>query len=387
MELRPLSDDELFVRYIRYAFRPQDGPDLPDDWQESMDPPIEEFGLYGADEAPVSVCSYYTFDTQLRGVRFDVSGISTVATPPEHRRQGYVAEMLRQLVDATRDTHPISALWPFEYPFYRKYGWAQCSTYVEWTAPPAALHAAASDGSGAFRRVEADDWALLDAVHERAVADTALGVSHTEDWWRERVFRGWREDPYVYVYEEDGEPRAYLSYSVLGDEERTLQVRTHAATEGYVGQLLGFLANHDSQVAQVRFTTAREFDLLARVEDPRELTCEVKPGPMVRLEDVPRTLDAIDYAADGSVTVTLSDPLFDREDTYSLVVADGHATCEPTAEPPDATLELGAFSQLVVGHREAATLADADELDADPATVKTLGALFPGTGPYLREGF
>jgi predicted acetyltransferase len=402
MEYRPLPDDdagtELFVRYVQYAFQPTSGPDPTDVLEDDdrPDPPRVKRGLYpeGAaeDADPVSILSSYDFATQLRGATLSMGGVSTVATPPEHRRQGYVATLLRELAREYRETDtPIAALWPFEHPFYRKYGWATCNRYCSWTAAPSDLREAASAPAGAWRRLDRDEWEPLDAVHDAAMAGHDLAVDRTERWWTERVLRSWRTDPFVYLWEDDaGEPRAYLLYRIEGDwGDRTLHVDEHGATDPEAfGQVLRFLTDHDSQVKEVTFSTAPDASLLDRVRDPREVDCEVEAGPMFRLVDVESTLTALAYPADGRVTVGLSDPLLpELEGTYELTVADGRASCERTDVPADAETDVGAFSQLVCGYRSAETLATAGDLDADAETLATLDALFPESAPYLKEGF
>lgn len=399
MEYRPMPDDdagdELFVRYVQYAFQPTNGPDPTDVLEDDdrPDPPRFRRGLYPEEgDDPVSILSSYDFATHLRGATLSMGGVSTVATPPEYRRQGHVETLLRELCREYREQGtPISALWPFEYPFYRKYGWATCTRYCEWSAPPSALRAAASDPAGEWRQLDREDWEPLDAVHDATMAGHDLAVDRTPDWWTERVLRSWETDPFVYGWwDDDGTPRAYLVYRVEGDwGDRTLHVDEQAAADPEAfGHVLRFLADHDSQVKAVEFNTALDASLLDRVRDPRKLDCEVKPGPMFRLVDVAATLAALSYPEDERVSVALSDPLLPEvEGTYALSVEDGRATCERTDAPADAATDVGAFSQLVCGYRSAETLATAGELDADSETLATLDALFPESSPFLKEGF
>lgn len=403
MNYRPLPDDdageELFARYVQYAFRPDAGPAVDDRLADDdrPDPPRVRRGLYrDDDDEPVSICSSYDFATQLRGAVVSMGGVATVATPPEHRRRGYVETLMRELCREYREAGtPTSALWPFEHPFYRQYGWATCNRYHAWSAPPDALRSAAGEVAGTWQSVDRDEWELLAPVHDADAAGHELSVDRTADWWTERVLRGWEEDPFVYCWT-DGEDRhrAYLTYRIDGDwEDRSLVVQDHAAADpAAFDQVVRFLADHDSQVSEVRFATPPDASLLDRVDDPRELDCEVEAGPMFRLVDVPATLSALSYPVEASLVVDLSDPLLPEvEGVYEVTVTDaaptGAATCESTDAAADASLEIGAFSQLVCGYRSAERLADAGELDADRGTIATLDALFPTSSPYLRERF
>lgn len=400
MEYRPIPEDdagdELFVRYVQYAFQPTSGPDPTDALEDDdrPDPPRVRRGLYPDAESdePVSILSSYDFATRLRGAKLSMGGVSTVATPPEHRRQGHVETLLRELCREYRETGtPVSALWPFEHPFYRKYGWATCNRYCEWSAAPSDLRSAASEPAGRWRQLDRTDWEPLDAVHDAATSGYELAVDRTPDRWTECVLRSWRTDPFVYGWwDDEGTPRAYLAYRIDGDwGDRTLHVHDHGAADPEAfGHVLRFLADHDSQVKAVEFTTPPDASLLDRVRDPRKLDCKLEAGPMFRLVDVRATLEALSYPGDGRVVLGISDPLLPEvADRYALVVEDGRATCERTDAPADAGTDVGAFSQFVCGYRSAETLATAGELDANAETLATLDALFPATSPYLKEGF
>lgn len=398
MDYRPLSDGDPFARYLRYAFAPEAGPAADDpDPSERPDPPRVRRGLYDPDapgDDPVVVMSYYAFDAALRGTRLDVGGVATVATPPEHRRQGYVEELLRENCRELReDGLPVAALWPFEAPFYRQFGWATANHYLRWTAPPAALRSAASDRAGEWRPADPDDWPALDEVHAAASAPYELSVDRSEQWWRSRVFDSWDRTPYVYLWtDESGDPGAYVAYSVVpAGDDKSLRVHDHAAAPGREGHVYRFLADHDSQVGEVTFATAAEPTLLDRVEDPSHLTCEVEVGPMVRTVDVEATLSVLSYpAVEDRVVLGVLDPLLpELAGRYALSVADGEATCEPTEDPADAVLPVGSLSQLVVGHRSARELAAAGDLErvADAEAVARLDRLFPPAQVYLRERF
>jgi predicted acetyltransferase len=269
-------------------------------------------------------------------------------------------------------------------------------------APPAQLRSAAAPRDGAFEPTTADEWELLLSVHEAHDVGRGLHVDRTEAWWRERVFSGWRGDPYVYRWTDDaGETRAYLTYDVEesdGDDGPTLRVREASWTDPVAGrQLWRFLGDHDSQVGTVRLTLPfdAEFPLLETVDDPSEVTVEVEAGAMVRLTDVASGLSALSYPETvcDDLRVAVRDPLVDANDrTFALAVEGGGATCEPAvdgaaAEEPTVSLDVGRLSQLAVGYRDASAMAAAGQLDAPVETVARLDALFPPEPVWLREGF
>lgn len=137
VEYRPFPEDRKaeFHKMANYAFSPEDGQFDPEDVDER--PSLERpRGLF-EDDDPLVICAHRDFRLRIRGVDREVAGLSVVASAPEHRRQGYVKRLLAESLSEYRaNGTAFSVLWPFEYSFYRKYGWATVSQYVYVTTPP-----------------------------------------------------------------------------------------------------------------------------------------------------------------------------------------------------------------------------------------------------------
>ncbi|WP_101294639.1 GNAT family N-acetyltransferase [Halegenticoccus soli] len=406
MDTRPLPDEHrtAFRRTVRYAFSPERGPD-PDEDEEIERPEIySRRGLYDvAPETPdaaldaddlLAVCGYYAFTARVRGGWHPMGGVSAVASPPETRRRGHVARLLDDLLREFREEGTyFSALWPFEYEFYRRFGYAMSNDRCATTVPPGELSDVVGEPRGRFRPLDPDDSSALDAVHREWVTE-ALAIRRTEGWWRHRVFSGWRKDPYVYGWEDDGgDLRGYVSYTVdEEDDEKVMEVRELAATD-YAArrQLLRFCRDHDSQVDRVRIRGPTETTLLETLSDPRAASVEVEPGPMVRIVDVEAALSALSYPAGtaGRVTIAVDDARCPWNDgVFELDVEGGAGACLPSDAEPDVRTGVGALSQLAVGSQSVDSLKRYDELTVDDAAAaESLDELFPRESAYLREGF
>lgn len=426
-DYRPLPDEQrdVFHEYVSYAFSPSEGPT---EYDPEEEPERAKFGsrrgLYpdgetadtgdeSDSERPLSVCRHHWFDARVRGDFHAAPGLSAVATPPENRRGGFVRELLDHSLAEYRDRDArFSLLWPFEYGFYRQYGWDTCNKRTVYECDPETLAFAAAERKGSFSRVEADDYELLVPVYEAHTSDYALSLARDEEWWRHRVFSSWGTDPFVYAWERDGEVRGYLTHTVEeenGRDEPTMAVGelAFADQEAYLA-LLSFCYNHDSQVGRVRLPAPEESRLLDLVGDPDDVDCTVEPGPMVRLVDVAETLPALSYSHLGTlehleggdratVTLAVEDPLVEWNDgVFKLDVSTRDhtdtVTCEPatssSTSDPDATIDVGALSQLAVGYRSAGTLERAGRLTVSETRVtETLATLFPTTPVYLRDFF
>lgn len=395
-EFRQVPDDDrdAFRSMVSYAFSPEDGPFDPED---ADDPPPgatvgTRYGLYDGDDDLLTVCKLIDFRTRVRDEFHDLHGLSAVASPPEHRRRGHVGEMLHEsLVQSREEGVYLSALWPFKRSFYGQYGWATGTRAVEHELDPDTLSFAPDHDHGAFVELDADDWERAGAVHEAHGAPYELTMDRTEEWWRTRVFAGWRDDPFAYGFERDGELAAYLTYTVEDGDEKTLHVRDWAAVDHDARlAVMRFLADHDSQVETVHVWTPEDADLLDLLPDTDDVEARMRLCPMVRLVDVPDALEALSYPEDATrdLVLDVTDPLADwNDDTYRLRVTDGTATVERTDASPDVELGVGALSELYVGYRDAHALATVGDVESSGNAVDALAACLPERPTFLREGF
>jgi predicted acetyltransferase len=416
MDYRPVPEAhrEAFRRRVSYAFQPESGPDRgpdEDEGEEAFDHPdsYHRRGLYDVDPgAPATpedlavVCAYYGFEARIRDAFHPVGGVAAVASPPEWRRRGLIGQLLDGLHREFRDEGtPVAALWPFKHGFYRQFGYARISQGATAVVPAAALEAVAAAPAGRFRRLDADDWAVADAVHREWATET-FGLRRSEGFWRHRVFEGWDEDPYVYAwFDGDGRPRGYLVYQFQrryddrfdGEENpRRLAVSELAfADDEARAQLYRFLYDHDSQVADVSLRGPVGTRLFDELDDPRDAEVELWPGHMARAVDVPAAVEAFDYPAGAAGTLVL-DVADDRcpwnDATFAVEVADGAATCRETDADPAVRVGIGTLTQVLVGsHSVAEAERDGDLRVETTAARETLRAMCPPRQVYFREGF
>ena len=325
---RPVPDERIddFRGVLQYAFRPAEVSETYETVEELPGPARvgARRGLFDGEEL-LCTCAHHWFTVDVRGGEHPLAGLSAVATPPENRRQGLVARLLDEsLAEYHERDHYLSALWPFEYAFYRRYGWEQAGTYASYECEPEAFAfaAAATDDAGEFRRLDADEFERLNRVLDAHNDGVSLSMRRSEEWWRRRIFAGWERDPHVYGIERDGELRGYVVYDIETDEETTMRVHELVATdhETYLN-LLRFCYYHDSQVERVKIHGRPDTLLFDLADDPRAIEYAVTPGGMVRIVDVERALSELDYPPDreGRIVLSVCDSLADwNDDTFAV---------------------------------------------------------------------
>ncbi|MFC4437541.1 MULTISPECIES: GNAT family N-acetyltransferase [Natrialbaceae] len=402
VDYRPIPDErEVFHEYRSYAFRPEEGlpPYDPDEHEDPRATRGARRAIYddtdAGDERPRTVCRHYWLEARVRGEAHPTAGLASVATPPEYRRRGHVRQLLKHSLEEYRDRGDrFSILWPFEYRFYRQYGWDTANRLVSHAFEPDVLSfARGADADGSFRPFGADDYDALEPAYEAAAEGLAL--ERDDEWWRHRVFGGHDVDPFVYAYERDGEVAGYLVYAIGSDGDgRTMRVSELIAVDtDALLALLAFCYDHDSQVGRIELRVSETVPIRELAMEPDEIETTIDDGPMVRLVDVAETLPALSPPdASASLTLAVEDPLANWNDgRFALEAASGRLTCErldaASDAGSDATLDVGALSQLAVGARSATDLERTGRLEADPDAVSTLEFLFPETDVYFGEYF
>ncbi|WP_436925735.1 GNAT family N-acetyltransferase [Halosimplex amylolyticum] len=396
--VRPLDPQDAaeFRAIVDHSFHAGRGP-RDEDGTAEFDEISAPYGAFDGEEL-VSVCTHYGLTASLRGEWTPLAGLASVATPPERRRRGYAEALVDDALERWRGDFPLAALWPFSPPYYRQYGWATANRYVKYTCPIDQLSFARGSVEGRARPATVEEWADLRAVNDAFAAERSLVLRREdEQWWRDRLLSADENDrPWAYVWERDGEVVGYVVYE-FGDGSKFADGRVSVEDVAYADHealrgLLGFLAEYDSQADEVVLSGDSSGDLLDLVPDPTTVDSRVMAGPMVRVVDVVDALEACPYTADATadLTIGVTDGTADWNDgRFRLEVADGEATCSPVADvEPDATVDVGTLSQLVVGYHDVTAARRLGGLSvADDATADTLTALVPTERVYLRTFF
>lgn len=397
VEYRPVPEDDrdAYRAVLDYAFRAEAGPD-PERDEDEPDPLGERRGLYDG-ETLVTTAAQHRFTLSVRGRWLDVAGLGAVATLPQHRRQGYVRQLLRESLAEYREwDQPFCLLWPFKHAFYRRFGWGRLAELGRYEFQPDAISAIADHplAAGGFRRLDPDDdIGALQALDERYAERYDLAMARTVEWYRNRYFESRGGDPFVYGWEHAGELRGVLRYDVKEtDEESVLRVLEFGAPDDAATvNLLRFLHRHEDQADRIQLHAPVDDLLFDLVEDPPSIELTVRPGPMGRIVDVESALKTLPAPAgvETSITLTVADGLADWNDDTFAVEASERAfdVTRGAADDPHVVLPIETLSRLALGTTTARRAAVAGGLDADEGALDRLHDLFAPREAFLREFF
>lgn len=387
-------DDEQFVCNTALAYN------LPLDearrapWSAAPD---MRRGLYH-DGRLVTQCALYPLRVAHGGGTIPAGGIGAVATPPEERRRGYVARLLREVCDELRGQGtPLCILNAFKESFYWRYGWATFYEARRFSGAPALFAAFRAQRAGAWVRLDDSEPAVaeLDAIYRGALRGRFGPLERTTTWWQTRVLHSAEGLPHwAYVWrDERGHGRSYAIVSVeRGERGRVVQCREAAALDSQArAQIFAFFSAFEDQCVDVIFNAPADAPVQALMPDP--LQCTMMPGLMLRMVDVALALEAYSFPREvaGRLTLQIADGWLERNNgVFALDVEGGGAQVKRLDAGTDADMrcDVRTLAQIYSRYLRPRTAAAFGLLDvrSRPA-LALIERLFAGLAPYASDRF
>jgi len=248
----------------------------------------------------------------VNGEVLSMGGIAGVSTWPEHRRHGYVALMLKELLAVMKKNgQTISMLHPFSFSFYRKFGWESYVEYKKYQLSadhlPSLRKRFSSKQLGAVERLQ--DWQSLASVYDRYAEQYNGMLKRNDSWWKERVSTR-KPGIYAGAYNVHRELAGYLIYEV---SNRVMTIHEFIAlTKEAEQQLLLYIAQHDSMIESVTWTTPADDCFAYGLDNPR-IKQEIIPYFMARIVDAEQFIAQYRFKPS------------DQDEEFSLCIEDEHA--------------------------------------------------------------
>lgn len=316
------------------------------------------WAAFGEAGQMMSTFSVTDFTVNFDGGAYRMGGIGGVATLPQYRRQGGIRACFQAALPALyQNGFCFSYLYPFSTAYYRKFGYENCVQKWAVTMDLGLLRPEKADGH--FRLAESGT-PLAEAVRvidQKWETCYNMMVRH-----RERAY-DWLTQPdpaasqmFCYVYfSAAGAPRAYVVFQKQDQPDgRNLVCRNFRFLdrEGYMGLthvLKSLSADH--RLAKFELPAEPAMQYLLPEWSLGAVQWRVQPAGMVRVVHVEQALRGARYFGEGSITLRILDPLIPENDRCFLVRFSGGAAerVEVTEGPPDAVLDISAFSALICG--------------------------------------
>lgn len=329
-------------------------------------------------------------EVYIQGQAVSMGGIASVATWPEHRRHGYVAKLLRHILQIMNENgHTLSMLHPFLIPFYRKFGWEVYCDYKKYTIPVTKFPLK-TEIKGSVRRDDAE-LEILEQLYNHFAARYNGTLKRSTEWWQENVLD--KDTHHGVFYSEQGEPEGYVLYKV---EKSELVIDEFVFLNEKARQgLWTYLANHDSMVTGASLKLVPSDDILPYLlPDPR-IPQENYPYFMARIVNAQAFVESFPFnklTDAGKYTVYIKDEQAPwNEGVWEWSVnSEGTASLtrlESDVEQADLTCSIGTLTVLLMGYKRPEELARYGQLGGKSEAVKWLEEITPQAQTALFDFF
>lgn len=361
--------------------------------EEGQTPDVE--GKYGVFDGTELRAAYTLCDFRIHwgnGQIVPMGGLAGVATFAETRGRGYVGALLRHALETMRERgQAVSALYPFSWAFYRRYGWEWVGEERRVTVP---LREIPSFPEGKnVREVRAEDARdRLKPLYAAYARRYRGAFDRPDSRWEGKLKHHEGRTTYVYLHQPpSGTPDGYLLWRFgSGDKPGhvvEMAANTPEAYRGLLSMLHYFGTQHDKASG------------IFPADDPLraylmhwDLETRVQPVYMGRVVDVAAAVRALkppERMANGAVTVAVTDEHAPwNTGTWRIACEDGQASCAPATGSADLSGDIQAFSQAFWGTPSLVWLRRVGRVAAtDPAALAWLDSLFAGPPIWTRDGF
>ena len=321
------------------------------------------------------------------GAMVSHAAVTHIGVLPSFTRRGLASELVEhQLRDFAARGEVVATLRASEATIYGRYGYGVASTAhtVEVSTARTAFRRDVATG-GTVRLLDAADaWDTLSRIYSEQRPARPGTVDRAMVWWRARRLRG-ESSPgpsYVAVHGEPGSETGFARYRPIDTDKWFISDQRTIVVEDF------FAPNVDAYLGLLRFLFG--LDLIDRVifwmlpvDDPLPLllldrraakVTAVHDETWLRVVDVHQALAARSYAGDEYVTVSVTDPLLQRNSATFAITGDGAA---PTDKRARLHVGIEGLGTVLLGGATWQSLAIAGLARAqDPAVLAAADRLF-----------
>ncbi len=318
----------------------------------------------------------------LRGKACEGRMVSGVATNPEFRKQGHMTKLFVKMYEALRrEGVAVLALYPFDYAFYRRYGWAQCGEVLKVRTPIGRLPTARPAGEFCMAETATEALGALADVYNSFFDRYSGHVARDEAAFASRLEELKLDDGYAALYRLDGRWKGYILYhmaarELIVDEMAGISPRARM-------DILSFLGNHASTADTVAWVGPADDSFLRMLEDARGIAT-LEPYDMLRILDLPGALGGVP-AAVGEIALRVEDEHAPwNAGCWALRAQSGALRVEKIPDQELPILSIHELAQWASGYISAGTLV-ARGAAIGPALAAAMDRLLPKKPFFLYE--
>jgi predicted acetyltransferase len=326
-----------------------------------------------------------SFSATIRGSDMIINGVGAVATEPTHRRQGMIKSLFETSFLNMKDKGEFfSMLDPFNIEFYRKLGYANAETMMQYRFTPSNIIQLKIPSSIHIREaVKGDNKILMDL--QRNLNQNGSRVYLTPKSIEERI-----KSHNCYIIEENGKPAGWFKLYFFRDKtnidwsEQTLTMIVSLTFfyNNYIvlNAMFDFLGKFDKQVKKIRLNSSQEVPVANYIKDRYALETLVRGSMMVRIIDLEKYCNSIKIpnSATEPVVMTLVDGNCPwNSGTYEFIPENGKLIVKETDSDPEITVNDQQLSRMIGGLNSVKTLQQIGTIDCTFEVANKIEKIFP----------
>ncbi|WP_284644325.1 GNAT family N-acetyltransferase [Paenibacillus silviterrae] len=389
MNIRQLTSEELpdSLALSEFAFQMEFTPEQRER-RLATAKPEQIWGSFLGDQLAAKL-HLLELQTWIQGKVYAMGGVAGVASWPEHRRGGLVSGLLDNALKVMKEKgQTVSFLHPFQFAFYRKFGWETYCEYKKYEIETELLPKLAPQ-PGRIERVDGQ-IELLNRIYDAYASRYNGTLVRDEEWWRDRVLA--KKGTTAVYYDPSGQPTGYVYYHV---KDKVCTV--HELVSLHHGARLAlwrFLGNHDSMITKL-VVQAPAGDQLAFLLDNPRVKQEVVPYFMARIVDVQGFVERYPFQSGVEYVLALrvTDHQADWNDGYFKLEVDesGTATIVKLEEAPKGVpllmTDIPTLSAMLMGYQRPRFLQEIGRVQAEDEAIEAWEQLIPVRQTYLPDFF
>ncbi|MCW4013861.1 MAG: GNAT family N-acetyltransferase [Candidatus Bathyarchaeota archaeon] len=324
------------------------------------------------------------FNGYIRGKLMKLGGVSCVATYPQYRRKGYVGKMLvRSLSDMRERGIYVSALQPFKFGFYRRYGYETCAMNMTLTADPNNIRLPEGFKPLPMKPIpEEESYDTVKKLRDRVGSRYNFIQLGKQATWSRFLFSD--RDTLQAVMDGDKIVGYIISRLENKDGKSHLRVMELVAeTEKARLTILDYIKKHGDQCPTFTWKPFGDEPITDYFHEQwtNNVHYEQHGAFMFRIVDVAKALENLDYPTeiDDSFTLCINDPNAEWNNScFTIEINKGKASVtKKTNSTPDMEMNIQEFTQLYVGYRSINQLVSSGRVKVNPAKTEIIDRCFP----------
>lgn len=391
------GDLEQFNALLQYAFQVtsydlfQTGWKL-DEIKYSKRPILDEAYVLGwfYKDRLASMIVVYSMQVNIQDEIMDMGGITGVATYPEYTGRGLIHELMKRALQYIYEQEmPISFLYPYSIPFYRKMGWEIVSDKLTFTVKDTQLPKARPvDGMVERVSLDSEDYRKVHSYfslqrHGCLIRDNLSW----EEYWR------WDNDDMITAvyYSKEHKPLGYVVY-YIANEIFYIKEMVYLNIEANYG-LWNYITAHFSMITQVQGCNYSGEPMAYLFEDS-EITETISPYIMSRIVNVQDFLECYPYQIqpeDVKIQFKVHDKLAPwNEGNFMVSWHDGETNCEKITDKLSINaveLDINTLTVMLMGYKRPTYLYDHEKIKTEYYMLTWLERLIPVEKPYFSDYF